>query len=291
MSHSWTFPEIPNEVINAVADAVGAFKKEAKDDDAKLLWGAAELVLQAMNKPEISDDKTKTSPSTTAEQRASVSSDKTSIDLKSRHEAIEELAKSAQNGHIGDFDKGLSPDAAKIFANSILTGIDIALKTSNGQISSDEATKKLSQVVRAGLIGVGSSAGKLIGQALIPIPGLGAAIGSLIGTVAGQVTYAGGRYVIQNLDDIELWNAQLENSKLIITAANKAQQVLIAGFYLERAQNVLSEEMARAVAGWEKNRQKFDELHTELNQRQRTEQERLMEIQGQLSKIKGKLSS
>lgn len=276
-----TEQKFSTEIFATSTQIAQYFLKESKDDQSKFLWSSALSVLQSLSKSQ-----------STAQTESKVSNDNKG-NQPSQAEGVKKiisqgLSLAAKSGSLGELGKSITPEAANSIADSIAAGIEIASKATTGEISSNEFAERIAKVVGVGLLG---TAGKIVGQTLIPIPGLGAAIGSLVGTLMGQVAYHGIKFTINRLDDPELWNRKIEISAMIIQSAQKAQQLCLIGAKVETAQQQLLQDLDLAVKQWAQDKEKFDSYYDKIKAMQGKEKERIGEIKDDLDRIQKKLQS
>lgn len=103
------------------------------------------------------------------------------------------ITSSMKSGLIGESAKNISPLAIGMATTMAINAIKHSIKHQQGKILSQEL---MHLCMRDAFILAGGYAGAVAGQAVIPVPMLGALIGNIIGSVMGSVLYDGSNQLV-----------------------------------------------------------------------------------------------
>jgi hypothetical protein len=98
----------------------------------------------------------------------------------------------------------------------VLSSAGDAVRLATGEISGAEFAER---TARKAVVATGGVVGAHIGQAVIPIPVLGAVVGNFLGGLIGAVGYEGGKAAIETLENREGWQAQIALGEAIFRLA------------------------------------------------------------------------
>ncbi len=130
------------------------------------------------------------------------------------------LVIAARTGALGEAARSLSPGAIGALTALVLQGASDAVDLRNGAITGSEFALRFSRNAAAaggGTIGAG------VGQVLIPIPVLGAMIGSVVGSALATTVHAGGVAGLRRLENREAWEEQVALARALGRLASQLE--------------------------------------------------------------------
>jgi hypothetical protein len=193
-----------------------------------------------------------------------------------------------RTGLLGEAARSVSPGAVGAMTAMVLRAMVDAYRLSRGEISAGQFADRTAGGCAAGTAGM---YGAVAGQALIPIPIVGALVGSLVGSLIGSAGYDGLKSGLRRAENREAWEAQVTLLSQI-AALGEAMQVTADGAVrLVVAQDVLLRTFEGSVRAWQTQSVRLKAKIAQNDEKLRDFDERHRDITSRLAALQARLAN
>ncbi|MBZ0234737.1 MAG: hypothetical protein K8M05_20570 [Deltaproteobacteria bacterium] len=193
------------------------------------------------------------------------------------------LSTACRAGLLGEAMRNVSGAAIGAGTAVAISVIADAFKLGRGQIDGSEFAIRTTRSV---VVGVAAYQGAALGQVLIPIPVLGAAIGGFLGSTLGAFGYEGARRALVVVSNEANWLGHVELAEGIASLARMSVEVAESTAVLVRVSRDAEEALAKAAHGWQRSRDQTTRLLAETAVTNRETSVALASLNERLARLK-----
>lgn len=162
------------------------------------------------------------------------------------------IVAAARAGVLGEAMRGISPGAVGAVVAASLSVLGDTWALAQGDLDATEYGKR---VAVTSVTSVAAYGGTIVGQALIPVPVVGAMIGGIVGSALGSTGIAGASLALERLDDPVVVQAHIDIARGVAELASTVEDGIVRLDVLLNQRAVFTAGLTARLAIWEELRQ------------------------------------
>ncbi|MEZ4405297.1 MAG: hypothetical protein R3A52_02220 [Polyangiales bacterium] len=189
-------------------------------------------------------------------------------------------------GALGEAARSATPGAVGAVTAMVLRAMVDAYRLSRGEITPTEFGDRTAGGCAAGVAGMYGAA---VGQAVIPIPVVGALVGSFVGSLLGSAGYDGLKSGVRRAENREAWEAQVALVSQIAAVGEALQITADGAVKLVMAQDALAQRFAINAQEWQVQSARMNAEIARIEARHRDFDERHQAVNARLAVLQARL--